>query len=154
MNGFNRTKVNAFFDLVESSMNKFKYPASNVYNVDKTGFSVVPSKMPEILVLKSKKQIGILTSAERESTITCAVCISAGGTFVPPMMTFPRKRDYPVLMKGAPSGAIHACHPTGWIQLEIFTQWFEHFLQHVKPTAASPVLLILDGHASHTRNIK
>ncbi|XP_044739984.1 uncharacterized protein LOC123301313 [Chrysoperla carnea] len=80
--------------------------------------------------------------------------MSAGGTFVPPMMIFPRKRDNPLLMKGAPPGAIHACHPSGWIQLELFTQWFEHFLQHVKPTATSPVLLILDGHASHTRNIK
>lgn len=154
MKGFNRENVNVFFDLLESSMEEFQYPATNVYNVDETGISVVPSKMPEILALKGKKQIGTVTSAERGSTITCVICMSAGGTFVPPMMIFPRKRDNPLLMKGAPPGAIHACHPSGWIQLELFTQWFQHFLQHVKPTAASPVLLILDGHTSHTRNIK
>ncbi|XP_044733227.1 uncharacterized protein LOC123295831 [Chrysoperla carnea] len=154
MKGFNKENVNAFFDLLESSLNEIQYPASNVYNVDETGISVVPSKMPEILAFKGKKQIGTVTSAERGSTITCVICMSAGGTFVPPMMIFPRKRDNPLLMKGAPPGAIHACHPSGWIQLELFTQWFEHFLQHVKPTATSPVLLILDGHSSHTRNIK
>ena len=53
-------------------------------------------------------------------------------------------------MKGAPPGAIHACYPSGWVQLELFPQWFEH----VKPSATSPVSLILDGHTSHTRNIK
>lgn len=154
MKGFNKQNVNDFFDLLESSFDKIQYPATNVYNVDETGISVVPSKMPEILALKGKKQIGTVTSAERGSTITCVICMSAGGTFVPPMMIFPRKRDNPLLMKGAPLGAIHACHPSGWIQLDLFTQWFEHFLQHVKPSATSPVLLILDGHASHTRNIK
>lgn len=37
--------------------------------------------------------------------------------------------------KSAPSGAIHTCHPSKWIQLEPFTQRFKHFLQLVKPTA-------------------
>ncbi len=35
----------------------------------------------------------------------------------------------------------------------LFTDWFEHFIDFTKPTAESPVLLILDGHYSHTRNI-
>lgn len=154
MKGFNKENVKEFFDLLESSFDKIQYPATNIYNVDETGISVVPSKMPEILALKGKKQIGTVTSAERGSTITCVICMSASGTFVPPMLIFPRKRDNALLMKGAPLGAIHACHPSGWIQLDLFTRWFEHFLQHVKPCATSPVLLILDGHASHTRNIK
>lgn len=44
------------------------------------------------------------------------------------------------------------CHPSGWIQTNIFTRWFENFIEIVKPTAEKPVLLILDGHYSHTRN--
>nr|CAH7747809.1 unnamed protein product [Callosobruchus chinensis] len=39
------------------------------------------------------------------------------------------------------------------IQTNLFTEWFEHFLEHVKPSEGSPVLLILDGHYSHTKNI-
>ena len=77
MKGFNKENVNVFFDGLDSSMDEFQYPATNVYNVDETGISVIPSKMPEILALKGKKQIGILTSAERGSTITCVICTSA-----------------------------------------------------------------------------
>lgn len=39
------------------------------------------------------------------------------------------------------------------MQLELFTEWFKHFLLHVKPTVDDPALLILDGHMSHTRNL-
>nr|CAI5862407.1 unnamed protein product [Callosobruchus analis] len=39
------------------------------------------------------------------------------------------------------------------IQTNLFTEWFEHFLEHVKPSEGSPALLILDGHYSHTKNI-
>lgn len=153
LRGFNREDVNQFYTLLETVMEQNNYPASNVYNVDETGISVVPARMPEVLAKKGKRQIAATTSAERGSTVTCVMCMSASGTYVPPMMIFPRKRDHPLLMKGAPPGAIHACHPSGWIQTELFTKWFQHFINHVKPSATSPVLLILDGHVSHTRNI-
>ncbi|CAH1983820.1 unnamed protein product [Acanthoscelides obtectus] len=58
------------------------------------------------------------------------------------------------LMKGTPPGSISAVHPSGWVQASLFAQWFEHFINTVKPTASSPVLLILDGHYSHTRNLE
>jgi len=55
---------------------------------------------------------------------------------------------------GTPPGSIHACHPSGWIQSEIFSQWFLHFITHTKPTKEDPVILVLDGHYSHTRNLE
>lgn len=51
----------------------------------------------------------------------------------------------------APPGAIHECHPLGWIQTNLFTKWFQHCIQHVKPTEEDPVLLILEGP---TRNLE
>lgn len=39
------------------------------------------------------------------------------------------------------------------MQTDLFAAWFEHFLNFVKPTADDPVLLILDGHSTHTKNI-
>jgi len=123
-------------------------------SVDETGISVVPAKMPEVLAKKRKRQITATISAERGSTVTCIMCVNASGMYVPPILIFPRKCDHSLLMKGAPPGAIHACHPSGWIQIDLFTKWFQHFINYVKPSASSPVLLILDGHASHTRNIE
>jgi hypothetical protein len=39
------------------------------------------------------------------------------------------------------------------MQAEIFVEWMKHFVDSVKPTKELPVLLLLDGHSSHTENI-
>ncbi|KAF7272910.1 hypothetical protein GWI33_014346 [Rhynchophorus ferrugineus] len=37
--------------------------------------------------------------------------------------------------------------------MNIFTDWFKHFIKPTRPTPTDPrVLLILDGHFSHTRH--
>jgi len=38
------------------------------------------------------------------------------------------------MMNGTPPVSIHVCQPSGWIQSEIFTQKFLHFIQHKKLT--------------------
>jgi len=58
------------------------------------------------------------------------------------------------MMYGTPPGSIHVCHPSEWIQSEIFSQWFLHFIKNTKPTKEDPVILVLDGHYSHTRNLE
>ena len=58
------------------------------------------------------------------------------------------------LMGGAPSGSIYAYHKTGWIQLDLFTQWLSHFVNFVKPSQVNSALIILDGHASHKKNLE
>ncbi|KAJ8727707.1 hypothetical protein PYW07_001826 [Mythimna separata] len=69
------------------------------------------------------------------------------------MLIFRRVRMKMELMDGAPPGAICACNPSGWMKLDVFSQWFDHFLSHAKPTADDPALLILDGHLSHSKNL-
>jgi metal-dependent hydrolase (beta-lactamase superfamily II) len=57
------------------------------------------------------------------------------------------------LMDRAPAGSISACHPSGWVQTDIFTKWFDHFVYFVKPSADYPLWLIADGHYSHAKNL-
>ena len=106
-----------------------------------------------MLGLKSKQQVGCITSAERGTRITVELCMNAAGQYVPPLLLFPRVRMNDELMNGAPPGSGYACHKSGWMQTEIFVQWFRHFLKHTHPTAGDPVLLILDGHSTHTKSI-
>ncbi|XP_075150482.1 uncharacterized protein LOC142224585 [Haematobia irritans] len=96
----------------------------------------------------------MITSAERGSLVTIITCMSAGGAFVPPFFIFPRKNYNPLLMKDAPPGSKSACHLSGWVQIPIFTEWFKHFLKESKSSSTYPILLILDGHYSHTRNLE
>ena len=53
----------------------------------------------------------------------------------------------------APPASIAVAHETGWMQSHIFVMWFEHFLKPANPPEATPFLLILDGHKTHTNNL-
>lgn len=44
-------------------------------------------------------------------------------------------------------------HPSEWIRKEIFLSWFKKFVEFTTPTKEHPVLLLLDGHASHIVNL-
>ena len=44
--------------------------------------------------------------------------------------------------------------PRGGYKARFFFQWFLHFIKHTKPTKDDPVILVLDGHYSHTRNLE
>lgn len=152
--GFNKESVGRFFDLLMHEFENHMFPSDRVYNVDESGLSVVQSKIPHVIGRKGKRQIGSMTSAERGSLVTGIFCMSASGTFIPPFLIFPRKKFSPQLMKGAPVGSVGICHPSGWVQTYIFTDWFKHFISKTKPSKEDPVLLILDGHYSHTKNIE
>ena len=62
-------------------------------------------------------------------------------------MIFPRKRVIDNLKAGAVAGTIFHCSDTGWVNSELFLEWLRFFVQSIPPTR--PILLILDGHASH-----
>jgi hypothetical protein len=91
--GFNRTKVNQFYDLLENQLfandGARIIPAQNIYNADETGITIcqTPGK---IVARKGKKDVGILRSAERGKNITVLMCTNAAGTYVPPLIIFPR----------------------------------------------------------------
>nr|XP_049698141.1 jerky protein homolog-like [Helicoverpa armigera] len=151
--GFNPVAVANFFDLYEPELAKIKAAPHRIYNVDETGITVVQHKRSKVVSMKGKKQVGALTSLERGKLMTIVTCMNACGTYVPPLIVFPRKNMAQELMDGAPAGSIGDCHPSGWIQTHLFTKWFQHFINFTKPSKDDPILLVLDGHYTHTRNI-
>lgn len=150
---FNSQNVKQFFDLFKSIMDSTEIKASRIFNCDETGLGTVPKSNSKILAKKGRKQVGRLTSADRSGTTTAVICMSSSGIYVPPMVIFARKRMKVELQDGAPPGTVFACNESGWMNIETFTKWFEHFLKHSKPSVEDPLLLIIDGHASHTKNI-
>lgn len=151
--GFNPEDVSKFFDFYEPCLQKINNNPSRLYNCDETGITIVQHKHTKVVALKGKKQVASLQSAERGALVTIVTCTSPSGHYIPPLIIFPRKNMKLELMNGTPPGSIYACHPSGWIQSHIFTDWLRHFINHVKPTLDDPVVLVLDGHFTHTRNI-
>ena len=151
--GFNRARVNAFFDLLEKLVDQHGLTADRIYNADEKGLTAV-HKPGKILARKGKSQVGSITTAEKGSNVTFMCCMSASGHFLPPMAVFPRKRMNPLLQDGAPAGTLFRCQENGWMTIDLFTDWLSHFIQYSKPDKEKPLLLILDGHVSHTQNLK
>jgi len=58
--------------------------------------------------------------------------MSSTGHFIPPLLVFPKKNIKQELMNGTPPGSIHAYHPSGWIQSEIFSPVVSSFYQTYK----------------------
>lgn len=83
--GFNRTNVNKFFYILKAVQEKHFHPPHRVFNVDETGLTTVQSKNTKVFSLKGKRQVGAITSAEKGLLSTFAVCMSAGGNFIPPL---------------------------------------------------------------------
>lgn len=145
--GFSKENTEIFYNLLEDFYEKSKFTPDRIYNIDESGITVVQSKVDKVIGLKSKKQIVALTSGERGALIMIVACMNASGpSFMPPLVIFPRKNMSEQLKKGAPPGTIFAMHPSGWIQMNSFTQWFRHFIEFANPTKEKPVLLALDGH--------
>jgi len=59
----------------------------------------------------------------------------------------------PSFLDKAPTGTLGVSAKSGWINEQLFTQWFEHFVESTQPAGCqSKTLLILNGHSSHVKN--
>ena len=135
--GFATENVARFFDTYESELRKFNHKAHRIFNVDATGITTAQHRHIKVVSVRSKKEVASLTSAERGNLITVVTRINATGIYVPPLIMFPSKNMKEELLDGALVGSILACHPSGWIQTDIFTKWFDHFVYFDKPACSS-----------------
>ena len=92
-------------DVLFTENNTRCIPPSQIYNVDESGYTIChqPSK---VLARKGKKTVSALTGAERGKTITAVPCASATGSFVSPMLIYPRVRFREELIDRAPAATI------------------------------------------------
>ena len=132
----------------------FNITLQRFYNCDKPGITIVQHRHTKILGLKDKRQVSSLQSAEWGSLVTFITCMSPNGHFIPPSLLFAKENMKQELKNGTLPGSIHACNPSGWIQGEILSQWFLHFIKHTNPIKEDPVILVLDRHYSDTRNLE
>lgn len=145
---FNKPQVNKFFTKLEQIIDENKIEKTMIFNMDESALTTVQVP-PKVFALKGKKQVGAITSAERGVHTTIVACMSSGGMYVPPSIIFPRKRFNPDLYDGAPIGTLKLYNESGYMTSDLFVEWIQHFIDHVRPTAEKKALLILDGHSSH-----
>lgn len=150
MTSFNKYNVDLFFKNLESIYEKEETFANGtrVWNLDETGTSTV-HKSSKIIAKKGIKQVNVATSQERGVLVTTCVAVSAMGSFIPPIMVFPRKHFKPHMINGAPPGTLGLATPSGWMTSDLFPQVMQHFIKFTSASKENPCLLIMDNHESH-----
>ncbi|XP_069702661.1 uncharacterized protein [Periplaneta americana] len=151
--GFNRVVVGKFFDTLEHLVDQHKLTPARIFNMDETSHNVV-QRQEKILAQRGKPQVGAISSCERGQNVTGVYAMSASGFFVPPMLIYAKKKMMESLTFGAPPNTIFRCQDKGWMDSDTFCEWIRHFIRTVKPSPQEKVLLILDGHSSHTQSLK
>ena len=122
------------------------YCRLNLLSKPITGVSVV-HKVGKVVAEVGPK-VWSITSGERGKTHTVVTCISASGFVLPPCLIYPRKKAVPEnFMEGAVPGTLFKSTESGWMNQEVYMEWFQWFITVIPP--ARPVLLIEDDHASH-----
>ena len=150
--GLNKTSVNLYFDNLKTVLDQHHFQPHQIFNCDESSLTCV-HKPVKVLAPKGKRCVSSATSAERGQTTTILIGYSASGVYVPPMMIFKRKRNKPELVDHAPPGTLAQCSANGWIDAGLFLEYLKHFVAHVKCSKDLPVLLILDGHKTHTKSL-
>lgn len=89
--GFNRSKVNEFFENYSKLLKKYSFTPEKIFNLDETGVQTV-LRPPKIVAPKGKKQVGLIASGEKGETVTIVGIINAIGQALPPVYIFPRIR--------------------------------------------------------------
>lgn len=147
--GFNRPQVELFYKNFWDLVEKYKFDATTIYNMDETGVKSSTSRPPKVLSIKGKRQVGVVSSAERGQLTTVICCCNAAGTYVPPFFIFARKRMQERLLDGAPPGSQATVSDNGWVNGEAFLNWLQFFADTVRPNENRKILLLLDNHESH-----
>lgn len=144
----NRTILNDFYDKLKALLVTLgiENRPDLIWNCDETGLSYVvkPSK---IVTAIGKKYVYKKTYADRGENHTMLACVNASGHWVPPVIIFKGVRMSDDLHKDKLPGTLVQLSAKGWMNSDIFLEWFNHFIASI-PTAR-PVLLLMDSHASH-----
>jgi len=145
------THCHLCFALYKDLLQKHQYKPSQIWNMDESGiFTVhIPGK---IVASKGARQVSKITSGERGRTVTVICSMSAAGTFLPPMLIYPRKRMVDALMSGAPPQSVGCCSESGWTDSTFFVKWLEHFVQFTNCSQSLTQIIIMDGHHRATKH--
>ena len=159
--GMNRTVVQNHFQTLtellvkEDILNDPKY----IYNLDETGVVDIFDDGAEV-ISPSTGRVFQITTKEKGQTTTILTSVCANGDVAPTMVIFKGKLVKSDWQEHVPIGWVVRCTESGWVSNEKINEYGEHFVQHIERKRISgdldknkKVLLLLDGHTTHSMNL-
>jgi hypothetical protein len=104
---------------------------------------------PKVAAIKGKRQVGSVTSGEREVTVTIIGCINTMNNSVHLLLLLPHVHSKIHMLNSGSPGTHGTSHSSDWSNGDKFLEFLDYFIYHVKPTKDHKVLLHSDNHESH-----
>lgn len=146
---FNREEISLFFKNLETVFCRQNLPPKRIYNVDKSGISVIQSQ-PKYSQRKEKNKLVLPHQQREEKILLLSVALALAGDHIPPMIIYPNLWIAAHLQHNSPNGSSYQCSQSGWINDDLFVVWLNHFQTKIKSSIGNGiVLLICDNHPSH-----
>jgi len=73
---FSKKNVQLFFRNLDAVLSEHPYQAANIWNMDETGFSTVPTKIGKVISVRGARKVGQISSQERGSVVTMALAVN------------------------------------------------------------------------------
>lgn len=99
---FNKHNVDAFLSNLKSVYDRYQLTPDRIYNCDETGFTTAHNP-PKVVAARGEKQIGQVTSADRDELVTVLCTVNAIGNALPPVLIFSRVRFKDFFSERCPS---------------------------------------------------
>ncbi|CAF4992087.1 unnamed protein product [Rotaria sp. Silwood1] len=148
--GFTETVRTGWFDTISIIMeqNQLFDKPGQIYNLDECGFN--DDTQRELVLASAETKIKYEENGGTgKSFTTILICVNAKGDVLPPMTIYGSKTVNKQWTVGGPDRSVYKCSSRGWINEDLFSNWFiENFLVETKSTPR-PLLLVLDGHHCH-----
>jgi len=141
--------VYEFYDLLKAEMERLDLTnkPSHIFNLDESCFVIDPTRGKVVAEVGNGGVHRITAGAGRQS-FTVMACICANGSYQPPLVIFSAKHLYSTWRGKKPlEGMSYAASDSGWMNANIFENWFVNFARRIPQR---PLLLIFDGHKTHT----
>ena len=126
-------------------MNSLTDKPSHIFNADESGIPLQHCPGRRVAV-RGQKHVQVITSGNK-AQVTILACANAAGYLNPPTVIFQRK-NITKLSTGEIPGTIYGVSTSGWIDGELFSEWFQRHFLHYAPSGRQ-LLRLLDSHSSH-----
>ena len=146
----NEGAILSFYEEFDNLDQKFNFIPSQVWNADETG-SCQKESAAFIVANTKQKTIGSRISTNAKH-MTLLACISADGTYSPPLFICKAKTVNRNILDNAIPESMIMTSSSGYINETIFNQWFLKWITWVRNKTSSTQLLILDNCGSHIRH--
>ena len=143
-----RDVVDSYFDCLKVKLEQYNLVIAprQCFNCDKT-FLPLNISCEKVVACRNAKHVYAQSRSTSEHiTLLCGA--SAAGVALPPMIIFSKAFPGGTYKFAGPDDAVYAKSESGWIDTELFLVWMKKvFLKYCG--SQCPVLLCVDGHASH-----